>query len=425
MSALGVELNIGGQTIPIESFDVKGSGAGNTGHMVAGTGMARLAAAGIDLVQLSSAAPTSLPVDVFVDVDGVRSHIFSGEYLSAKFSYTRTLVSIHARDWSGPLVDQRRVLVSILGGNTGPLAPSEVATGGVNTQNQKLSQIVTSIANQFGLTPDLRLAQGGDVDVGTIFGDSANTILTTTPQSLWAILTRLARDSGNIVYTTPGKSLVFGAPGAGLPTLPFTYMVNPIPAGSFGAMSLDVSHNPRRNQTFQVIVLSYDPTSSTLTKGLAYVIGSNFSTNDNAKVNAGLWTGPQAQAILSATTSNSGAAGTQKNNQVPIYTFHVDGLTQAQAQQRAQSIALDISKRELVVDIKSNFIAAVQPSSPASLDGQISQDFIAHQYFVTEYTHKYVLNPKSEKGELDTHLRLLDRQPVGAGESISTASGAG
>jgi len=68
---------------------------------------------------------------------------------------------------------------------------------------------------------------------------------------------------------------------------------------------------------------------------------------------------------------------------------------------------------------------AATPSSPASLDGQISQDFIAHQYFVTEYTHKYVLNPKSEKGELDTHLRLLDRQPVGAGESISTASGAG
>jgi hypothetical protein len=384
--------------------------------------MARLDAAGIDLVAMAVAAPTALPLDIFLtDDDDEVTQIFGGEYLGATFDYNATSVVIHARDWSGPLVDQRRVLVSILGGNTGALAPSEEATDGVETQNQKLSQIVTSIAKQFSLTPDLRLAQGGDPDIGTIFGTTADTILTTTPQSLWAILNRMARDTGNIVYTTPQKSLVFGEPGAGLDVIPITWMTNPIPDGSFGAISLALDHNPRRNLSFQVVVLSYDPTIPQVTTGRAYVIGSNFATNDNAAVKPGLWSGQQAQSILNATTSSTGKQGTNKNNKVPIYTFHVDGLTQAQVDQRAQAIAMDISKRELIGKIKMRCLPQVLPANPVSLAGQINQEFAAHQYFVTEYSHHYKLPVGSKVGEFHTMLKTLDRQPIGAGESVASA----
>jgi len=423
-STINVEFQVGGTPIPIESFDVTGSSDGSTGHVLASTGMAQLAANGIDLVALSIQSPTATPVDVFVEIDGVPTQIFSGEFLSAGYKYSATSVSIHARDWSGPLVDQRRVLVSILGGNTGALAPSQDQTSGISTQNKKLSDIVTAIANQFSLTPDLRLAQGSDVDIGTIFGTSADTILTTTLQSLWAILNRLARDTGNIVYTTPQKSLVFGEPGAGLPTIPITYMVNPIPDGSYGAESLDINHNPRRNMTFQVVVLSYDPTQSKMTKGLAYVVGSNFTTNDAATVNPGLWSGQQAQSVLAATSTPSGKPATDKNNKVPIYTFHVDGLTQAQATARAQAIALDISKRELIGHVKCDCIPTVMPSNPATLAGQINQEFAAHQYFVTNYSHHFKMSPKSKVGTFHTEIKLLDRQPIGAGESVSTQQAA-
>src|ERR1039458_8504441 len=246
MSTIGVELKIAGIPIPIDSFSVSGSSSGSTGHTQASTGMARLEAAGIDLVAMAVKSPTALPLDIFLTEDDAVTQIFSGEYLSASFDYAGTSVVIHARDWSGPLVDQRRVLVSILGGNVGALATSEEKTSGVETQHQKVSQIVTAIAKQFSLIPDLRIAKGADPDIGTIFGTSSDTILTTTPQSLWEILNRLARDTGNIVYTTPQKHLVFGPPGAGLQTIPITWLMNPIPDGSFGALALSIDHNPRQ-----------------------------------------------------------------------------------------------------------------------------------------------------------------------------------
>jgi hypothetical protein len=384
--------------------------------------MARLEAAGIDLVAMAVKSPTALPLDIFLTEDDAVTQIFSGEYLSASFDYAGTSVVIHARDWSGPLVDQRRVLVSILGGNVGALAPSEEKTSGVETQHQKVSQIVTAIAKQFSLIPDLRIAKGADPDIGTIFGTSSDTILTTTPQSLWEILNRLARDTGNIVYTTPQKHLVFGPPGAGLQTIPITWLMNPIPDGSFGALALSIDHNPRRNSSFQVVVLSYDPTVSKVTTGRSYVIGSNFSTNDKATVRPGLWSGQQARSILNATSTPSGNPGTDKNNKVPIYTFHVDGLTQAQADQRAQAIALDISKRELIANAKIRCLPSVQPANPVSLAGQINQEFAAHQYFVTEYSHHYKLPTGAKVGEFHTMLKMLDRQPIGSGESVSTAT---
>lgn len=415
MSQVSFELQILDQVVPITSLDIVGASVGASGHLSAVAGMKALADAGINLVALSIANPGSLAVNAFVTIDGVKTQLFGGEYLNAKYQYNMRQVTLHARDWSGPLIDQKRVLVNILQGNTGALAPAEKPTGGISTQNQKLSQVVTAIATQFTLTPDLRLAEGSDPNVGTIFGDSNDIVLTSTPQSLWGILTRLARDSGNVVYVTPQKHLVFGEAGAGLDTLALAYEVNPVPPGCFLALDMDFQHNPRRNLTFRVVVLSYDHTNSSLTKGQAYVIGSNYSTEGDTTVHAGAWTGASAEKITSAI----GTGAASKKNAIPVYTYHADGLTQAQANQQAQAIAADIAKRELICTTVANCIPWIQPSNPATIMGQIDPEFASHQYFVTQYSHQFRMPKGNGNAVFDTHLTLLDRQPVGKGNAVS------
>jgi hypothetical protein len=415
-------VQIAGTDLPLFRAQISGGSHGSTGHATITSSITALADQGVDLLEISQDAPTIVPVDIFLAQDSGTSHLFGGEYLKANWSFKRDAVSIHARDWSGLLVDQKRVLTNILGGNTGALAPGEVAGDGVSTTNQPLSKMVTAIANQFGLTPDLRLssAPGSDPEVGTIFGSSTDTILTAVPQSLWGILMRLARDTGNEVYTTPDKHLVFGAPGAGLSPLTFGWMQNPPPAGTLPLMDLNIEHNPRRNLTFRVLVLSYDPTTRQTTKGQAYVIGTNMTTSGGSTVKAGAWSGAQASAIQ----AQIGAGPKSQKNAIPLYTFHVDGLTAAQANLRAQSIATDIAKRELIVTGSADIVPGMSPSQPVTLDGNIPAGFLSHQYYVTGYTHNFSMpqGGASRQAELDTSFMLLDVQPVGEGTATLTGT---
>jgi hypothetical protein len=414
-------MQIGGSNVPFFKATIQGGSHGSTGHATVTTSRTMLAAQDIDLLEIAQDAPTILPVDIYLNQDnGGPTHLFGGEYLKANWRFKADTVSIHARDWSGPLIDQKRVLTNVLAG-MGALAPGEVAGPGVSTMNQPLSSLVTAIANQFGLTPDLRLSQaaGSDPEIGTIFGGGGDTVLTTVPQSLWGVLMRLARDTGNEVYTTPDKHLVFGVPGAGLSPLTFAWMQNPPVAPALPLLDLNIEHNPRRNLTFRVLVLSYDPTSRQTVKGQAYVIGSDRSAAGGSTVRAGAWSGANASAIA----SSFGTGPQSKKNAIPLYTFHVDGLTQAQANFRAQAIAADIAKRELIVHGQADIIPGIAPSQPATLDGDIDAGFLSHQYYVTSYSHTFTMpQGGGGKADLDTSFMLLDVQPVGEGSSTLTGA---
>jgi hypothetical protein len=418
-----MDLQIGGTAVPMFRAIIQGGSHGSTGHATMTTSRTMLAQQGIDLLELAQDAPTILPVDIYLTQDGGgRFHLFGGEYLKANWRFKAGTVSIHARDWSGLLVDQKRVLTSILGGNVGALVPGEVAGPGVSTQNQRLSVMVTAIAKQFGLTPDLRLssAPGSDPEVGTILG-TGDTVLTAVPQSLWGILMRLARDTGNEVYTTPDKHLVFGAPGAGLAPLTFCWKQNPPQGNALPLLDLNIEHNPRRNLTFRVLVLSYDPATRQTTRGQAYVIGSDRATGGGGTVRAGAWSGPQATTIESQISTGPAS----KKNAIPLYTFHVDGLTAAQVNLRAQSIAADIAKRELIVNGAADIVPGMAPSQPVTLDGDIDDGFLGHQYYVTGYTHTFNMpqgGGSSRAAELDTSFMLLDVQPVGEGTATLTGT---
>jgi hypothetical protein len=408
----------GGQ-LPTDSFTVTGGAYGSTGSLVGTSSIKAMADAGVDIVAASIAAPGSLPIDVYVSDDDPNSeafgdtHLFSGEYVTGDFDYDNDSVTIHARDWAGPLVDQKRVLTNVVGGSSAALAPDQTADSGVSTQNQKLSQIVTNIATQFSLIPDLRLNQNisnADADVGAIFGNTDDTIMTSTPQTLWGILTKLARQSGNIVYVNAEKHLVFGEPGAGLETLALTYRQT---GGGIPLIKCRVTHNPRRNLTFRVMVLSYDPTLAQITTGQAYVIGSNYSTSDGGTVHAGAWGGAQASQIAKAVGTGSGS----KKNAIPIYTYHMDGLTASQAQSRAEAIAADIAKRELVAACEADVIPGMAPGQQATLSGLINPEFATHTYYVTAYHHAFSISKGGSK--FDTSFTMLDRQPEGKGKAAT------
>jgi hypothetical protein len=415
MTAVIPSLVIGGQEVPTDTFTVTGGAYGSTGSLSSTTSIAALEEAGLDIVALSIADPGSLPVDLYVSGGQFEQmHWFSGEYVTGDFDYNADQVTVHARDWSGPLVDEKRALTSLLGGG-GALAPEEKESG-ISTQNQKLSQIVTQIAEQFSLTPDLRLnskVSNADANYGTVFGDSTDTILTTVPRSLWGVLNQLARHSGNIVYVTPEKHLVFGEAGAGLDTLDFSWRQNG--PDKLPLLRLRITHNPRRNMTFRVLVKSYDPTTQQLTNGQAYVIGSDYSTDGGSTVHAGSWGSAQSASIASAVGTGKGS----KKNAIPVYTYHVDGLTAAQAQTRAESIASDIAKRELVAHCAADAIPDMAPGQPATLAGLINDEFAAHTYYVTAFNHRFHVGSSGAGGELLTDFVMLDRQPEGSGKPVS------
>lgn len=408
-------LMIGGQQVPTSDFTVTGGAYGSTGSLVSSTSFPALAAAGVDLVALSIANPGSLPVDLYITLaTGRNVHLFSGEYLTGDFNYNADSVTVHARDWSGPLVDQKRALTSLVKASKAAPAPEENPSG-VSTQNQKLSQIVTQIAEQFSLTPDIRLnanVSNADADYGSIFGDTTDTILTTVPQSLWGVLTRMARQSGNIVYVTPEKHLVFGEAGAGLAPLLFTWRMT---SGGLPLLTLRFTHNPRRNLTFQVLVKSYDPTAQQLTNGQAFVIGSDYSPDGTDTVHAGAWGGAAASQI-------SSSLGSSKKKAIPIYTYHVDGLTASQAQSRAEAIANDIAKRELIVEGTGDLVPDMAPGQQVRVRGKINAEFAAHTYYVTAFHHRFRIGREGPSGQLETSFAALDRQPEGKGKAVSTKS---
>jgi hypothetical protein len=184
-------------------------------------------------------------------------------------------------------------------------------------------------------------------------------------------------------------------------------------------LMLEIDHNPRRNLTFRVLVKSYDQTAGQTTSGQAYVVGSNITTAGGT-VMPGSWGGSDATAI-----SNAVGSGTKTSKDaIQLYTFHIDGLTQAQAQARAQAIAADIAKRELVVKATADFIPNLAPSTPATISGSdLDQEFATHTYYVTSFSHVFKMG-RGGAAEFGTHLQLLDMQPAGeAGAAVSSAPG--
>lgn len=401
------QLTVGGYTVPIEQFRVVGGAFGTVGHLTAVTSETVLAQQNVDLFSLTSKSPGFVEVDLAVTMaitppnpsggydnsqpSRSTTRIFGGEYVKTEFSLDDDKVTIHARDWAGVLVDQKRILTKI--GNAAqkilaPLAPGRVTVAGISNENQKISAVVTAICTEFGFNPVINLSSDGrNPTIGTLYG-SADQSFITIPQSLWTILCQLARDTGYDVYVTPTKDLVFGEPGAGLSTLGVVFNVAPTD-GQMPCHSAKIEHHPRRNSTFRVLVMSYDPSKGQATIGRATYIASNFAGARG--INPGLQVGQAAVSIDAALVALSQAGGKVSNVTIPLYSFHVDGLSADQATLRAQTICTDIAKRELIFSATVEGLPSILPTQKVTLTGDVKANFTSQPFYVATFEHAFTM----------------------------------
>jgi hypothetical protein len=296
MADITFALTIGGTALPVTQFNMTGGAFGTVGHLTVKTTQTMLDQCKLDLFGMTSGAPAFVEVILtvteqygasprggifggYTQKQSATARIFGGEYTRTVYSLDDDVVEIHARDYAGVLVDQKRILTKIAKAVEQilqPLAPGRVSVAGISNENQTVANIVTSIANEFGFNPVLNLSSDSrNPTVGTLYGSSDQSFLQ-VPQSLWSILNSLARDTGYDCYVTPSKDLVFGEPGAGLTPLTLTFNVAP-QDGQLPCRNAKIEHHPRRNSTFRVLVISYDPTKAQATIGRATYIAGNFA----------------------------------------------------------------------------------------------------------------------------------------------------
>lgn len=400
-------VSIGGTDIPVYKFSNHGGAFGTVGHVTFCLSQTMLAQQNIDLFSLTSGSPGFVEVDLAVTAptqpqtpaggyqpdqqNSSTTRIFGGEYISTVFDLDTDEVTIHARDWAGVLVDQKRILTKIgkaVEQVQAPLAPGRVSVSGISNENQKISNIVESICTEFGFNPILNLSSDGlNPTVGTLYG-SADQSFITIPQSLWTVLNQMARDTGYDVYVTPTKDLVFGEPGAGLPTLQLIW--NKAPSqGQIPCKNVKITHHPRRNSTFRVLVISYDPSKAQATLGRATYIGANYAGQHG--LSAGLNTGQAAVTADKNILALQQGGAKLSTTQIPLYTFNLDGLSADQATLRAQSIATDIAKRELILTATIEGMAGILPTQKVTLTGDVLSDFTGQTYYISNYEHTFSL----------------------------------
>ena len=369
------------------------------------TSVAMLQALKLDLAEIAG-ADTIVPVSIYVQYTSGLSpqpnvKIFDGDVVSVEWDFDQDSVVIHARDHAGVFVDQRRILTRDAKTATqalAPLSPGQVLNPqGISTVNRLVSQVVTDIAENFGYTPVLNMTSGSDVPAGASYGGNDHTYMT-IPQNLWSVLNELARDTGNEVYTTPDRRLVFGQPGAGLQTIPLSWNVpvlSPV-QNWLPVADLRVVHNPRRNGTFRVLVTSYDPARAQPTIGRATFIGSNLAT---PSLKEGVYSGPQALTADSALLqmAQTRGYGTVRDlSHVQLYTFHWDGYSTSDANAKAASIASDISKRLMVMSGRIDGYPTMAPTQPLTMHAgpSVPGSFAGNTWYVSGYRHKFTMPGK-------------------------------
>ena len=436
-SAAAIDLwcSIGGKSIPINQLSVTTGSYGSVGHATMSTDISMLDNVKVDLVKVASEG-TQVPVSISVFYNKFNeTSIFGGEFLRASWNFDADTVTINARDWAGVLVDQRRVLtrdVKPLTQILQPLAVGRDPEVGISTMNRQVSQVVTDIANAYGFKPVINMREGSDVPAGAIYG-SQDHVFMTIPQSMWSVLNILAKDTGNEVYVTPDKRLVFGEPGAGLPTVQLSWrtpigqvlrsQANPNPAGPVPCRDLVIDHNPRRNSTFRVLVISYDPASAKTVIGRATYVGDNMAS---AGAPIGLNIGSAAASAdksLANDAQTKGYGSISRLSSVQLYTFHWDGLTVETANARAGAIATDIAKRLLLMNCRIDGYPLLRPTQKLQLYApSISSQFSGNTWYTCGINHTYRMPGNRGRDTLSgfwTTIQALDVPSVALGQGAT------
>jgi len=357
-------VTVAGQKLPVLSWEVKLGSSGSISTVRASTSVSILNIAGIDLDGLNSDQPT---IEVRAGYDDNEQLIFAGVLDKALPTFHADTVSFTGRDFGALLADSKQMISKI------------------DYKNKTIGQIVTNIAKQQNLTPDVTdpgIKAGADLWDENAYMPHA--------QPWWSILQTLARQCGYEVKVTPEKTLFFGPPDkAGGEQISVTWGAqegdpNPL-------IECEGEYSPRRNGNFEVHVISYHPQRGQLIKATATSDGQSITMSSSSSKSVG-------SRKKKARTGGGGSNSTSTSKK-PVLTFHMDGLTQEQAQERANGIAKDIAKREVILRGVLEGLPSLKVHSTLKLLGNLpllgwdKRDFV-----VTEAEHSYSVPQGNSQG---------------------------
>ncbi len=347
-------------------------------------------------VTLASVHPVS--VDIYINLNGIDTHLWGGELDDTDWDFDSNQVTITGRDWAGVMVDQKITLVnySTQGPSGIPTSVTPISGGpstAFNVQNQSPSNLISQIAEAHGLQPLPTNIPASEQNLvaGNIFANSG--IFNNQPMPEWEIIQAISRLMGWNAYVTPEKQLVFGPMVTAPEKLLVTWNITNPPKGSIPCQALQVMHQPRRNSSFLVVVQTYNVATLQQSKQMIGLPSQGMLLDyPQYKVDGkGFYTTTSLGANVSVVTALF------KNLGKEIYIIHKAGLTPDQASLLAESTALDLAKREIIVNFSIDGLPSLRPFMELQLSGQL-QGFEGRKLFINSVKHTYSTPDEGEIG---------------------------
>lgn len=371
--ASGAFLTIDGHVIPVVSMSASASTQANLGQLQAEASLALLQEEQLEIVRLAQSMQGELPIDGYMGYEDSLVHVFGGVLDGCRYT-SGFVFQITAIDHAAVFTDGKESIAKI------------------EYKNQTVSQIIEQMAGAFDFIPKI---EDCDARPGVEMFDESHFI--PHSQDWWSIIQKLARDNGRVAYVTPDKELVFEKPnsknthtvvfGAG----PGSNVENPI-------LDWDFAYSPRRNQDFDVRVVSYHPQHAQLVEGYSDLPDSVVAKMSKKGKNKGF----AVQVGKSGIGHKRSLKSSSKPSKRPVMNFNAEGLTPEAATARAEAIARDIAKRNRIIELTIEGNLTMWPNDKVSLvEDQIDAMGYAGEYTITERTHSWSM-PQGSSGSGST-----------------------
>lgn len=373
---------IANQFFPVTNVEVSLGSNGSLSTVNGTSSIAMLRSRGIDIYK-ENQAEEGASIDVYAGYDGNATRIFSGVLDEFELDMDNDVITFQGRDHAANMADTKEV-------------PS-----GLDYKNQTIGQIVKQIAEKFELTPKV-------TDPGTKAGTEQYGKAAYMPhaQQYWSMLQDLAAQCGYECYVTPEKELFFGPleKSAGGATADYTYAPGPQDSDT-PIRGLKFKYQPRRNGNVDVEVVSYHPTQNKHVRGKAT---AKAKSANSSKAKGKFVVGKPTKGVQSA------KSGGTKPSAKPKVVRRMDGLTKEQADAKAEAIAKDIAKRQVIVSGQVEGDETIKIHSKLKVKpGQLSvMGFDALSYFVTSVSHKFDMPSGGEGGGYMTSITAMTEPEV-------------
>lgn len=355
---------IDGQELPVLSWRSSLGSNGSLGTASVTTSIALLKYSGVDLKKAAQ-KKEGASFDIYFGFDGNIEHIFGGVMDSARWVLGQDQITIDGRDHGANLVDAKQSISKI------------------DYKNKTVSEIVKKIAEEHDLIPKV---EDSEMKAGVEMWDSHAYI--PHPQPWWSIIQSLAQKVGFEARISPDKELYFGPPGGDSSgTTTVTWGAGPEQSPENPLKECEIFFSPRRNKNFEVRVLSYHPQRAEMISGTGLPKEVETALGGSAK------SGKTAMGSSKGTAVKNfkGGRSSSKPSSKPIFTYHMDGLTAEQARIKAEAIAADLAKRQVVITCVSEGLPKLKVHSKIKLKaGEIDlMGFDQGEYVVTGVNHSY------------------------------------